>query len=65
MDLIARISQNFTDSAHLKLQALEMLADPIAAAAGKMVQCLLDDNKILCCGNGGSAVDSQHFASEK
>ena len=64
MDLIARISQNFTDSAHLKLQALEMLADPIAAAAGKMVQCLLDDNKILCCGNGGSAGDSQHFASE-
>ena len=26
--------------------------------------CLRSDRKILCCGNGGSAADSQHFAAE-
>ena len=29
-----------------------------------MVQCLRSDGKILACGNGGSAADSQHFAAE-
>jgi D-sedoheptulose 7-phosphate isomerase len=29
-----------------------------------MVQCLTHDGKILACGNGGSAADSQHFAAE-
>ena len=29
-----------------------------------MVQCLLNGGKILCCGNGGSAADAQHFSSE-
>lgn len=28
-----------------------------------MVQCLLNGNKILCCGNGGSAANGQHFVS--
>ena len=64
MDLITRISENFSESAHLKLQAMDALAGPIAAAAGRMVQCLKNDGKILSCGNGGSAADSQHFAAE-
>jgi len=64
MDLIARISQNFTDSAHLKLQAMDLLAGPIADAAERVVQCLLADGKVLACGNGGSAADAQHFSSE-
>ena len=29
-----------------------------------MVSCLMNDGKILVCGNGGSAADSQHFAAE-
>ena len=64
VDLITRISENFSESAHLKLQAMDALAGPIAAAAERMVQCLKNDRKILCCGNGGSAADSQHFAAE-
>jgi D-sedoheptulose 7-phosphate isomerase len=64
VDLITRISENFSESAHLKLQAMDALAGPIAAAAGRMVQCLKNDGKILSCGNGGSAADSQHFAAE-
>ena len=64
MDITDRITQHFTDSAHLKLHALEVLAEPIAAAAERMVQCLMNEGKIMACGNGGSAADAQHFAAE-
>ena len=64
MDLISRISENFSESAHLKLQSMDALAGPIADAAELMVQALKRDGKILACGNGGSAADSQHFAAE-
>ena len=64
MDLISRISENFSESAHLKLQSMDVLAGPIAQAAEHMVHCLKQDGKILACGNGGSAADCQHFSAE-
>lgn len=64
MDLISRISKNFTDSAQTKLDATELLAAPIAEAIEAMVACLVNNGKILACGNGGSAGDAQHFAAE-
>jgi D-sedoheptulose 7-phosphate isomerase len=64
MDLINRISENFSESAHLKLQSMDVLAGPIALAAERMAQCLRHDGKILACGNGGSAADAQHFSAE-
>ena len=60
MDLIARVSQHFEDSARTKLDAVEMLAAPLAAAIEIMTQALINDGKILACGNGGSAADAQH-----
>ena len=41
-----------------------MLAAPIAEAIETMVHCLMNNGKIMACGNGGSAADSQHFAAE-
>jgi D-sedoheptulose 7-phosphate isomerase len=64
MDLIARVYQHFEDSAQTKQQAAELLAAPVAAAVEIMTQSLLNDGKILACGNGGSAADAQHFAAE-
>ena len=64
MDLISRISQQFSDSAHTKLDAIEMLAAPIAGAVEVMVGSLVGNGRILACGNGGSAADAQHFAAE-
>ena len=64
MDLIARVAKNFEDSAHTKLNAVEMLAAPIAAAIEIMTGALVNGGKILACGNGGSAADAQHFAAE-
>jgi D-sedoheptulose 7-phosphate isomerase len=64
MDLIKRINQHFTDSAELKLKAMDVLAKPLATAAERMVECLMQEGKILSCGNGGSAADAQHFSAE-
>lgn len=64
MDLISRISQHFTESAQTKLDAIEMLAAPLAGATELMVGALVNNGKILACGNGGSAADAQHFAAE-
>jgi len=64
MDLTPRILQHFRDSAQLKRDAADALAPAIAKAATTMTECLLEDGKILACGNGGSASDAQHFAAE-
>jgi len=64
MTLANRISKHFDDSAQVKLQSKKVLAQPIADAAQALVTCLLNDGKVLICGNGGSAADSQHFAAE-
>jgi D-sedoheptulose 7-phosphate isomerase len=59
-----RIRQHFQESAQLKLQAAEQLAEPISQAVEIMFTALSNGNKILACGNGGSAADCQHFAAE-
>ncbi|MBI5006634.1 MAG: phosphoheptose isomerase [Nitrosomonadales bacterium] len=64
MSLTTRIGKHFDDSAQLKLQSKKVLAKPIAEASQAMVSCLMNDGKILICGNGGSAADAQHFAAE-
>jgi len=64
MNLAGRIRKHFDDSAQTKLQTKDALAQPIADAAQTMVTCLMNDGKILACGNGGSAADAQHFAAE-
>src|SRR5574340_1608535 len=64
MDISKRIIKHFKDSAELKLKVKEELAKPIADAAQLFFDCVANDGKILCCGNGGSAADAQHFAAE-
>ena len=43
---------------------LAELAPTIAAAANKIIRAISAGRKVLFCGNGGSAADSQHLASE-
>lgn len=64
MDINKRIINHFKDSAELKLKIKEALAKPIADSAQLFFECISNDGKILCCGNGGSAADCQHFAAE-
>ncbi len=51
-----KISQNFLE--------LKKLAPQIQEAANICINALKNKNKILFCGNGGSAADSQHIAAE-
>jgi D-sedoheptulose 7-phosphate isomerase len=46
------------------LRALSILEPEMAQAADVIDQCLRAGNKLLVCGNGGSAADASHFATE-
>ena len=46
------------------LQGLKRIEPRIEHAAKAIEQCLLAGNKLLVCGNGGSASDAAHFATE-
>lgn len=59
-----RVKRHFHDSIQTKILAVDLLASPIVSAGKLMAQCLLDNHKILSCGNGGSAGDAQHFSAE-
>ncbi|HEX5364019.1 MAG TPA: phosphoheptose isomerase [Gallionella sp.] len=64
MNINKRIIKHFEDSAELKLRIKDALAEPIANGAQLFFDCVTNDGKILCCGNGGSVADAQHFAAE-
>jgi len=59
-----RILAHFQESAELKLKSATLLAQPISQAIELMFNALSNGNKILSCGNGGSAGDAQHFSAE-
>src|SRR5476651_2357549 len=63
-NLIDRIRHNFSESIQTKINTADAILPTIGFAAQKFVQCLLDGNKILTCGNGGSACDALHFSGE-
>lgn len=63
MDAETRVREHFAESIATKQAAVETSA-AIVAAAELITRALLEDGKVLSCGNGGSAGDSQHFSSE-
>lgn len=63
MELTTRITNHFEDSARLKLALAELLAEPIAAAAGVIAEAFLNEKKVLVCGNGSGAANAQYFSS--
>ena len=62
--LSARVAAQFAESAKLKLEASQTLGEPIVRASLLLAAALRSGNKVLACGNGGSAADAQHFAAE-
>lgn len=64
MQAQARIQQHFAASIETKQKTLDVLQEPIIRAADLIYQALTKGNKVLSCGNGGSAGDAMHFASE-
>jgi D-sedoheptulose 7-phosphate isomerase len=64
MSLQQRIQSQFDESVAVKQAALAVMAAPIEAAIRLMAAALKAGGKVMACGNGGSAADSQHFAAE-
>ena len=46
------------------LESLKNLEPEVTRATGLIEECLRAGNKLLVCGNGGSATDASHFATE-
>lgn len=63
MSMDDRVLKHFRESIALK-QASESLVPVIVEAGRALTEALLNDGKILSCGNGGSASDAQHFSGE-
>ena len=61
---LSSILQQAIDDSVATLQALRELDEPLRRAADTLTQCLADGHKLLVCGNGGSAAEASHFATE-
>lgn len=64
MDAPSIVRQHFEDSIKIKEQSLNTLSGIIATAGETIHTALLQGNKILTCGNGGSASHATLFSSE-
>ena len=60
------IKRNINDSLSVKQELLnsDQLIDQVVEIADLIVQTFKNGNKLLFCGNGGSAADAQHLAAE-
>jgi phosphoheptose isomerase len=63
MSRLHQLQQAITDATKT-LQSLLDLEMQLGKAADAIEQCLSTENKLLVCGNGGSAADASHFATE-
>jgi len=63
MNLTDVVVDNFHRHIDTTMRVIEDLSPPIAAASEVLVGALLNDGKILCCGEGCSGLLSQHFAN--
>ena len=55
---------DYIDRHQSAVRALAQCADDVEHVASMCVSALRAGNKILICGNGGSAADAQHMAAE-
>lgn len=63
MQLEERVRHLFGDSIETKIAVADDLSATIAVAGKRIADCLLNDGKILVCGNGGSGANAQHFTT--
>jgi D-sedoheptulose 7-phosphate isomerase len=64
MNEIARFAAMMNQSAELKRRLASELAAAVIGVVGACESSLRDGGKLMFCGNGGSAADSQHLATE-
>lgn len=61
--MLDRIVDIFNEHIEVTSKCVQPLTPLILETSEMLVQALLSDNKILCCGNGGSASIAQHFTA--
>jgi D-sedoheptulose 7-phosphate isomerase len=61
---LSEIRDQLLESSRIKKETAETQVEAIGQAARLFIQVLQSGGKILFCGNGGSAADSQHIAAE-
>src|SRR5438552_11908708 len=61
---IAEIFARSLQESTVTIQSLAKLEPPMAEAADFVAECLRAGNKLLACGNGGSAADAADFCTE-
>ena len=64
MDKKKFIKDSLAESAEVKLKIEKECSEDILKAVDAINDCIRNYGKILFCGNGGSAADSQHLATE-
>ena len=62
--MLEQIKQTFNDSIHTQITAADTLVNIIHTAGERLVQCLLNNGKVLTCGQSSSASDAQQFAAK-
>lgn len=61
---LAFIENSFEQAMETFVKCGQLLGFPILEACAVISQCFLNNKKVLVCGNGGSAAESQHLAAE-
>jgi D-sedoheptulose 7-phosphate isomerase len=56
--------ESLNESAQIKLDILRSCREDVYKAIDIMKACIQSGGKVMFCGNGGSAADSQHLATE-
>ncbi|MBT8378894.1 MAG: D-sedoheptulose 7-phosphate isomerase [Ignavibacteria bacterium] len=64
MDVKKFIADSLNESSETKLKIKAQLEDELLKAVELLAGCFKSENKLLLCGNGGSAADCQHIATE-
>ncbi len=64
MEIEKFIKDSLSESADVKRKTIEFCKDEIRQAAELLIETFGGGNKLLLCGNGGSAADAQHIAAE-
>ena len=63
-DIHETISNHLETSARIKHACIQACSEALQEASATLVSTFQSENKVLLCGNGGSASDCQHMATE-
>jgi D-sedoheptulose 7-phosphate isomerase len=64
MDMTSRMASHFNDALDTLKASSRELAQPLSVAVDLVFGALVNNGRVLACGNGGSAADAQHFIAE-